>query len=258
MTVYRLFRSFTAIAVLVFVALTLSPAHAQSTSANLTWSLAYYDFGNVPPSSSVAHTFTLTNTGGKSSGTVTAVSISLWPIFLIYADGCTGKALGAAKSCDVSVIYDNEQAPGGYTATLAATAEKSSASLSIFGNGFPNLVMTPGTYSYTDSAGSKVYSYDLGLSTSTVTTSFTLSNVGNATTNKLQLIGATNDKCSATTLAPFSSCTFDVQFSGLCSSGLQSPIGILGVFGFGSVIQPIGYPNQYPYLYVQASFTCPQ
>lgn len=77
-----------------------TPAHAAKSPASLTWSAARYDFESVSVGQTPSQTFTLSNTGGRSSGMIT-VALSGSPVFTIIADGCTGKALRANKSCDV-------------------------------------------------------------------------------------------------------------------------------------------------------------
>jgi hypothetical protein len=122
----------------------LTPADAAETPAALNWSLARYDFGSVPVGQTPSQTFTLSNTGATSSGTIT-VRLSGSPAFTITADACTGRALGANKSCSVTVQYPTINTNGD-TGTLAATGERSSASMALYGNGSANLVPSRADY----------------------------------------------------------------------------------------------------------------
>lgn len=119
-----------------------TPVHAAGSPAALTWSLAQYDFGSVPVGQMPSQTFTLSNTGGTSSGMIT-VTLSGSPVFTIIADGCTGRALRANKSCTVTVQYPTINTNGD-TGTLAATGKRSSASMPLYGNASANLMLSPG------------------------------------------------------------------------------------------------------------------
>ena len=191
---------------------------------NLTWSLAKFDFGSVAVGNTPSQTFTLTNTGGMSSGTIT-VNESGSTAFIITADGCTGKALGGSKSCTVTVEYAPTVTTGD-TGTLTATGEHSSASLNLYGNGRPNLVLNPGTF-INEINGKKNYNYSLPL-VSGVAQTFKVSNTGTVTSEELTVentsdpeFAVSNDHCTGTALAPNGTCTFDITFTAPsgCSSG---------------------------------------
>ncbi len=110
-----------------------TPAHAAKSPASLTWSSAQYDFGPVSVGQTPSQTFTLSNIGGRSSGMIT-VTLSGSPVFTIIADGCTGKALRANKSCEVTVKYPPINTNGD-AGMLTATGRHSSAMMSLNGNG---------------------------------------------------------------------------------------------------------------------------
>jgi glycosyl hydrolase family 18 (putative chitinase)/HYDIN/CFA65/VesB family protein len=122
---------------LVVLAL-LTPAQAAGTPAALTWSVTHYDFGSVPVGQTPSQTFTLINTGDKSG--VITVSTSGSTVFTITADGCTGKALGADESCNVTIQYPPINTNGDES-TLAATAQGSSSRMVLYGNTSANLVL---------------------------------------------------------------------------------------------------------------------
>ena len=123
---------------LVVLAL-LPPAHAAGTPAALTWSVTHYDFGSVPVGQTPSQTFTLTNTGDIPSGMIT-VSTSGSTVFAITADGCTGKALGADESCNVTIQYPPINTNGDES-ILAATGQGSSSRMALYGNSGDNLVL---------------------------------------------------------------------------------------------------------------------
>jgi hypothetical protein len=190
-----------------------TPAYAASTPAALAWSVAQYDFGSVPVGQTPSQTFTLSNTGGRSSGTI-MVTLAGSTAFSISADGCNGKALGLKKSCSVTVQY----APintNGDTGTLTATAEHASTGMNLYGNGSADLVLSPGTYG--GGTNPRIYGYDHAGNWSTT---FTVVNNGTATSETLMLAGCcspqftlSNDNCTGNELAPGGSCTFDLTFT---------------------------------------------
>ena len=242
---YRLLRHMSfALSGLVALALVTS-AHAKSTPANLTWSLAQFDFGSVSVGNTPTETFTLTNTGHMSSGTIT-VTESGSAAFIITANGCAGKALGAGKSCNVTVEYGPINTNGD-TGTLSANGEVGSASLSLFGNGGPNVVLSPGQFVGTN-AGTKDYIYN-----ESFPQMFTVSNTGTSTSETLnvELTGqfvVLADHCTGNTLAANGSCSFDVVFpppSGCGASG--TPVtGLINVVGTSRT-----------YINLQLEATCP-
>ena len=112
-----------------------TPAHAAKSPASLTWSSAQCPISSDPFQwqTRASQTFTLSNTGGRSSGMIT-VTLSGSPVFTIIADGCTGKALRANKSCEVTVEYPPIDTNGD-AGMLTATGRRSSAMMSLNGNG---------------------------------------------------------------------------------------------------------------------------
>jgi centrosomal CEP192-like protein len=225
----------------VLIALALfTPAHAASTPPVLAWSVAQYDFGSVPVGQTPSQTFTLSNTGGRSSGTI-VVTLAGSATFSITADGCTGRALGPSKSCQVTVQY----APintNGDTGTLTATGEHTSTGMNLYGNGSPDLVLSPGTRVGTGT-NPKVYDYANNFVAGNWSTTFTVTNNGAGTSETLTLAGCchaqftlSNDTCSGNALTPGGSCTFDLTFTAPagCNPGdeFHTPLNVIGTPSF--------------------------
>src|SRR5262249_23446487 len=100
------------------------------------------------PSSS--HTFTVTNTGGATTGALTT-SIATAPEFAITADGCKGKTLAMNISCTITVVMT----PGGLgtrngtlTVTDPASGTSSTATLSGTGLAAAKLTVTPSPFTF--------------------------------------------------------------------------------------------------------------
>jgi hypothetical protein len=74
------------------------------------------------------------------------VTLSGSPVFTIIADGCTGRALRSNKSCDVTVKFPPFNTNGD-AGTLAATGKRSSAMVSLHGNGSARPVLSQGVSS---------------------------------------------------------------------------------------------------------------
>lgn len=137
-----------------------APALAWSQGTNLK--LSSYPWGTVDIGQDSTVTFTLTNTGGRSSGTVTIDPLSS-SVYSITADGCAGSGLGPNKSCTVTVEF-TPTGSGTFTATLTAGAEHGSASLDLTGKGGSGITLTLAKRVVNDDGGSKVVG-DFGLST---------------------------------------------------------------------------------------------
>jgi uncharacterized repeat protein (TIGR01451 family) len=86
-------------------------------------------FGPVASNAtSAAQTFTLKNTGGSATGTLTlSLSGTGASAFQITFDGCSAVSLGPREPCSVSLTYTGTSGGNTDTATLKATGEKSSA-----------------------------------------------------------------------------------------------------------------------------------
>ena len=94
-----------------------------------------FDYGSVTVGQTLSQTFTLTNSGGAASGTLT-LELSGSTAFTLATDSCTGRSIGPGKSCRIAVQY-GPTAAGQLSATLAGSGEQPvvSASLTLIGTG---------------------------------------------------------------------------------------------------------------------------
>ena len=183
------------------------------TPAALSVTPATFDYGQVPEgTSSGDQTFTVTNTGQATSGTV-AVSLGGTNAGAFAIDSSTcGAPLPGGGSCTVAVLF----LPGSaatLTATLSATAAPGgTATAALQGEGQPvaSLSINP-------------TSSNLGVTTIGVATgasSFTVTNTGQATSGTVAVsLGGTNassftiaSSTCGVALAPGASCTVSVTF----------------------------------------------
>jgi hypothetical protein len=230
--------------------LVAGPSAQAAATPVLTWSqggttITSYDFGTVD---GVGHQiarqmFTLTNTGGSSTGTLAAVALTNTngTAFSIINDGCSGLSLGPRKFCQDTVEYAPTTNGESDSATLTATGEHASAILPLTGHGgTADLTLSPGTLTGTDSNGTNDYNYDFGLVGSTIsdTYTFTVTNSGTGTSNTLQLAAPaattgftlSNDHTTGSALAPGGTATFDLTFSATCTAPTTSsaPLAVNG------------------------------
>ena len=236
--------------------LTSSLAHGAATPPDLTWSLAQFDFGDVVPGQSSSQTFTLSNTGSKSSGNITVTTGST--VFVITANSCTGRALGPNKSCSVTVEYAPSNTNGD-TGTLTADGKHDTvASLNLSGNNLPNLVLDNGRLINTIN-GTKVYDDSFGANPGSLTTEdYTVSNTGTGTSETLKLDESqfnnppfliSNDTCTGVSLGPSGMCTFRISFT--LPSNCQS-----GDLFNGGVLNVSTQPTSVTYISIQVSREC--
>ena len=195
------------------------------------------DFGSiVTGASSSATAFTVTNSGGGATGTLSAaLSGTDKGSFTIGSDTCTGSTLAAGASCSVGVTF----APiteGTKAASLSVTGTPGgSASAALGGTAITGgvLSMSPATQDF----GSTVVG-----ATSTAQT-FTVTNTGGATsgatfsstftgTNATEFSVSANT-CSAA-LPPGGNCTFTVVFKPL-SAGAKTATFTVGAAPGGTV-----------------------
>ena len=183
------------------------------TPAALSIGQATFDFGQVPDGTTSGHqTFTVTNTGQATSGTV-ALSLSGPNAGAFAIDGTTcGAALPGGGSCTVAVQF----APGStgtLTASMSATAAPggtAAAALQGEGQAVAALSIDPTTADFGQTP--------IGVTSAAST--FTVTNTGQATSGAVAVsLGGTNasyftiaSSTCAAALAPGDSCTVTVTF----------------------------------------------
>lgn len=201
--------------------LTLSGA---TGSPSLSWSpttgTGIFNFGSVPFPNTVTQTFTLTNSGTGSTGTLGASSPAAGGNFWIPSgdDGCQGANLAPGASCSVTVAFTPYDPMDSTTGTLSAGGQ----SIELAGHGgLSSLSVNPATFGG-NPGGTSYYGYSFGAWSqgSGPTQTFTLTNTGPGSTTVPTLeLGASsafsiaNDNCSDTTLADGGSCTFQVTYT---------------------------------------------
>lgn len=115
----------------------LSAASAQAAKTpGVAWSPSgSYGYGtlNAADGGNASQTFTLRNTGGKPTGTL-SISLTGSSAFTTTADTCTGTKLSSKRTCSVTVKYA-PTANGSDSATLSASAANTTgASVSLTGS----------------------------------------------------------------------------------------------------------------------------
>jgi hypothetical protein len=178
-------------------------------------------FADTPVgSTSAPASFTVTNTGGVATGTITTTLGGTNASEFTMSDGCTGRALGPAETCTIQITFAPATA-GPKTASLAVSADPGgtgTASLTGRGQAPASLSIAPTTASFS--------TFQLfAPPTTTPTATFIVSNSGDlpsvALSTALSLgTGTANgefkiasDSCNGQPVAPMSTCTVVVQFS---------------------------------------------
>ena len=104
---------------------TTSSTTTTTTPATLSVDRLSQDFGLTSGTvASQAQTFTVSNLGGATSGALSiSVSGTNRDEFHITVDGCDGRALDAAETCDVTVVLGPSGLAGRKSATLDVSAD---------------------------------------------------------------------------------------------------------------------------------------
>ena len=89
-----------------------------------------FDYGTVVVGQTAPQTFTLTNSGGSASASLT-IALTGSAAFTKTADTCTPGSLGPGKSCSVTVVYSPTAAGQSDSATLTAKGKKAAAAASL-------------------------------------------------------------------------------------------------------------------------------
>jgi hypothetical protein len=114
--------------VLALVGLPTGVASAGAAPAVLAFQPAPYDYGHVAVGERPERVFTLANTGGRASSSLT-VQVSGSTAFSVIADTCTGTSLGPGKTCTVTVRF-TPTGVGAVTGELAAAGKNRAAAAS--------------------------------------------------------------------------------------------------------------------------------
>ncbi len=178
------------------------------TASTLTIAAKTKDFGMVVVGqSSGLETFTVTNTGGTTTGDLRA---TVTGPFALDQNNCTGK-LAPMATCTVAAKF-SPAAGGAATGILNVSdgASPAAAMLSGTGNQPPGLSVTPSTFNFGSLAvdqASADQSFVVTNGGGTATAALTVAVVGDAgTSGGSQFIIKTNG-CNGMTLAPTASCT---------------------------------------------------
>jgi hypothetical protein len=193
------------------------------------------DFGTVVTgSSSSTVDFTLTNTGGVPTGTISHTFGGADAAeFSVTSSTCAGAPLAGGASCTITVRF-NAASAGAKTATLDVTDGTLTASATLSANGVAPgaIVIEPSTRDYGNSS--------IGVATGATT--FTVRNTGGAATGVLTVaVAGTNpadfpivaggDGCSGATLAAMGTCTIAVQFNPTAAGARAATLRVQGTPG---------------------------
>lgn len=207
------------------------------------------DFGSVVAGASSSEvTFTLTNTGGLPTGTIThSFSGADATEFSVTTSTCAGAPLAGGASCTIGVRY-NAAGSGAKTASLDVTDGTLTASASLSAT-----ALTPGNIAIEPSTR------DFGTSpigTATGATTFTVRNTGTATTGALTVaVAGANpadfpivpggDGCTGSTLAGGATCTVAVQFQPTVAGARSATLRVQGTPG-GTVTAALNGTGEAP------------
>ncbi len=204
------------------------PAPAVLTMTPMTNSFGSVTVGNT----SAAASFTLSNTGGSTTGTITPILTGTGAGEFDVQNGCT--TLAPAGTCVVTVSFRPTSA-GGKTASLNVSASPGGsvmANLDGSGVGVGSLTLSPGSQSFgTQTVGIAVTNNDKV---------FTVTNTGGTTSGALLVTAAgsdpgeftkTADTCSGQTLAAAATCTLTIRFAPLSSGSKSASFDIVGTPG---------------------------
>ena len=184
-------------------------------------------------------TFTATNTGGTTTGTIGAQVSGAG--FIVGSNGCTGTTLAPGASCTVAVIF-GPPAVRSYSGTLAVTAPGTTASAALAGTGAaPGAAPGPAKLTI---VGASFVPTEVGTTSAPAT--FTVTNSGGLPTGTLETeldsgpfrgVPAA-DECTGTSLAAGASCTFAMVFEPAVRGAAAGSISVTASPG-GTVTEPV-------------------
>ena len=171
-------------------------------------------FGNLTVGqTSATQSFTITNTGGVASGTISTTLTGQDPSqFSVTANGCLGQTLAPGGMCTITARFQPGSAGAKSALINGAAAPGGSVSAALNGNGIPAaaIALTPAAHDF----GSVAVNDTTGVQV------FTLTNVGGSATGvpAISLSGAnptqfTSTSTCASALQPLQTCAISVRFS---------------------------------------------
>lgn len=210
-----------------------APDAPMPDPAQLSISPLTSDFGShVEGTTSPAMSFTVTNTGGSASGSISAQIMGAGSAnFSIESNTCT--TLDVNATCTVQVSFA-PASPGAKTANLVVSGTPGgsvSSSLDGFGIRVGDILLSPGSHAF----GNVVVNQ-----TSATAATFTVTNTGGTATGTLttSIIGADavdfeveTDTCNATTLAGSGTCSVTVSFTPTSAGAKSASLQVQGTPG---------------------------
>ena len=134
-------RAFALVAIAGLFAVMTAATVLAGRASSLAWSdgpsgveVSDYGFGQVQSGSSVTRTFVVTNEGLHELPV--RVTFAGGRVFTTVSDGCTGRTLGAAGTCTVTVRYTPSSVRT-TTASLRVLGAQAPAILRLSGTGVP-------------------------------------------------------------------------------------------------------------------------
>ena len=206
------------------------------SAATLTLTPLFQDYGTVTiNTNSSVSTFTLTNSGGTTSGLVAAPAITGADAtqFTINSTNCTNTTLAPGGSCQIAVRF---------TPTTAGT-KNATLSLTSAGGGSPSAALTGvGANTGNITINNSPASFTATVGTPSASQTFTITNTGGSTTGALStaLGGSAPDQfqvipggngCQGTTLGASQSCTIAVRFNPSSGGSKSATLSVTAVPG---------------------------
>lgn len=194
----------------------LSATSAEPASLGITAQSGFTGFGSVVLNTPTSATFTVTNGGMLTSGTI-AMSVSGSAEYTLVNDTCSNTTLGAGATCTVGVTFD-PTAPGSAPGQLELTASPGGpASYTLSGNG-----VTQAALAISPPVGFPGFGTQQA-GTAGISAVYTVTNTGGVVSGALGVgLGSLNpagdftitaNGCAGQSLGPGATCTVTVQFT---------------------------------------------
>ena len=181
-----------------------------------------YNFGSVAVGgSSVAQTFTVSNSGGADLviGTITLTGTNASEYGKLN-DNCSGKTLASSATCTIQAVF-SPASTGAKSANLSIPSNAPTLNVPLSGTGTaPNISVSPANKDYGNVIVGSSSSAQTFTVTSTGGTNLVIGTITLTGTNASEF-GKLNDNCSGKTLASSATCTIQAVFSP-ASTGAKS------------------------------------